>query len=269
MGHERPMAATTPTALDAGCDYIDGMDFREADAHDLATLRDSNTSNAGSSRQRELDGDWLLPPLEVWTQERPRRKPKYRGLPPLPMNDFKVIVRPHQGLTEKILTSPMLAVAVIAACEGLITGEHFSLRIKPGSNIVIVSTPHQEVAEKVSRIASLMVNGRPDAVKAYVAASERATRGVIHGLQPHTPPYELKANLRPDIPVFRICGMRDPVPSHECLPKCAACGDDCLTGDLTCKKRLKPLRHTRYNSDKQTLNSPVEHTTTKMKKHLR
>ncbi|KAL3195717.1 hypothetical protein MRX96_001836 [Rhipicephalus microplus] len=60
MGHERPMAATTPTALDAGCDYIDGMDFREADAHDLATLRDSNTSNAGSSRQRELDGDWLV-----------------------------------------------------------------------------------------------------------------------------------------------------------------------------------------------------------------
>ncbi|KAH8027366.1 hypothetical protein HPB51_004718 [Rhipicephalus microplus] len=47
-----------------------------------------------------------------------------------------------------------------------------------------------------------------------------------------------------DTQVCHICGMRDPVPSHECSPKCATCGDDHLTGDRTFKKRLKPLRHT-------------------------
>ncbi|KAL3222127.1 hypothetical protein MRX96_028941 [Rhipicephalus microplus] len=54
------MAASTPAALDAGRDDIDGMDFREADANDLATLRDSNTPDAGNPRQRELDGDWQI-----------------------------------------------------------------------------------------------------------------------------------------------------------------------------------------------------------------
>ncbi|KAL1441684.1 hypothetical protein MTO96_052400 [Rhipicephalus appendiculatus] len=358
------MAASARMPLDAGRDDTDGMDCRDADAHDLATSRDSNTSDAGGPRQRELDGDWQIAltlrqrkaqarerkqktpdhpdtssqplPSDGRTQERPRKKPKYRRLPPLPRDDFKVIVRPHQGLPIKSLTSPALADAVIAACGGLITGEQFLLRIKPGSNIFIVSTPHQEVAEKVSRIARLIVNGRPHAVNAYVATGEGATRGVIHGLQPHTPSEEIKANLRvrtqgvevlqarmlgdtktavitfygglvprcvyyrggelpcypyknttqvckvcyhvghrsdvcpqPDTRVCRICGMRDPVPSHECSPKCATCGEDHLTGDRTCKKRLKPLRHTRYNtSNKQTSNSPRGQATTKTKKHL-
>ncbi|KAL1441335.1 hypothetical protein MTO96_008608 [Rhipicephalus appendiculatus] len=274
-------------------------------------------------------------PSDGRTQERPRRKPKYRRLPPPPRDDFKVIVRPHQGLPIKSLTSPALADAVIAACGRLITSEQFLLGIKPGSNIFIASTPHQEVAEKVSRIARLMVNGRPHAVNAYVATGEGAIRRVIHGLQPHTPSEEIKANLgvrtqgmevlqarmlgdtktavitfygglvprcvyyrggelpcypyknttqvckvcyhvghrsdvcpQPDTRVCRICGMRDAVPSHECSPKCATCGEH-LTGDRTWKKRLKPLRHTRYNtSNKQTSNSPRGYATTKTKKHL-
>ncbi|KAH7944121.1 hypothetical protein HPB52_016058 [Rhipicephalus sanguineus] len=88
------------------------------------------------------------------TKERPRRKLKYRRLPPLPRDDFKVIVMPHQDLPIKSVTSPTLADAAIAACGGLIT------------------------------------------VNAYVATGEGAIRGVIHGLQPHTPSKEIKANLR-------------------------------------------------------------------------
>ncbi|KAL3215143.1 hypothetical protein MRX96_051359 [Rhipicephalus microplus] len=54
------MAASTPAALDAGRDDIDSMDFQLADARDLATLGDSNTSDTGSPRQLELDGDWQV-----------------------------------------------------------------------------------------------------------------------------------------------------------------------------------------------------------------
>ncbi|KAH7939923.1 hypothetical protein HPB52_019385 [Rhipicephalus sanguineus] len=276
-------------------------------------------------------------PSDERTKECPRRKPKYRILPPLPRDDFKVIVRPHQGLPIKSLTSPTLADAVITACGGLITGEQFLLRIKPGSNIFIISTPHQVVAEKISRIASLKVNGRPHAVNAYVATGEGATRGVIHGVQPHTPSEEIKANLRvrtqgvevlqarmlgdtktavitfygghvprfvyyrggelpcypykntthvckvcyhvdhrsdvcpqPDTPVCRICGMRDPVPSHECSPKCATCGEDHLTGDRTCKKRLKPLHRKRSKtSNTSTSHLPRGPGSTMTKKQLR
>ncbi|KAH7936706.1 hypothetical protein HPB49_003137 [Dermacentor silvarum] len=110
--------------------------------------------------------------------------------------DLKIVVRPHQGLPVKNLTSSLLADAVIAACGGQISGEQFLLRIKPGYNIFVVSTPHQTVADYAGRIAMLSINGRPHSVNAYVATSDGTTKGVIHGLDAHTTPEALKANLR-------------------------------------------------------------------------
>ncbi|KAH8027317.1 hypothetical protein HPB51_004229 [Rhipicephalus microplus] len=67
--------------------------------------------------------------------------------------------------------------------------------MKQASNIFIVSTPHQTVADEVRGITTLKMNGWPHSVNAYVAASEGTTKGVIHGLDPHTMPEALKANL--------------------------------------------------------------------------
>ncbi|KAH8027829.1 hypothetical protein HPB51_010475 [Rhipicephalus microplus] len=117
-------------------------------------------------------------------------------LPPLPKDDFNIVVRPHRGLLVKTLTSPLLADTVIEACSGQISGEQFLLGIKRGSNIFIDSTPHQTVADQVRRIATLKINGRPHSVNSYAATSEGTTEGVIHGLDLHTTPQVLEANLR-------------------------------------------------------------------------
>ncbi|KAH7952982.1 hypothetical protein HPB49_003006 [Dermacentor silvarum] len=60
------------------------------------------------------------------------------------------------------------------------------------------STAHhtQEVADKIRRIAELNLNDRAYAVNTYVVTSEGTNKGVIHGLEPRTPPDTLKANLR-------------------------------------------------------------------------
>ncbi|KAH7964200.1 hypothetical protein HPB51_027562 [Rhipicephalus microplus] len=121
-------------------------------------------------------------------------RPAYRRLP-LSKDDLTIVVRPHQGLPVKNLTSPLLADAVIAACSGKISGEQFSLRIKRCFNIFIVSTPRQTVADHVRRITTLKINGRPHSVDPYVATSEGKTKGVIHSLDLHTTPEALKANL--------------------------------------------------------------------------
>ncbi|KAL1479870.1 hypothetical protein MTO96_051518 [Rhipicephalus appendiculatus] len=73
----------------------------------------------------------------------PRRSRKFRKLPPLTRDHFKVIIRPHQGLPMRILTSAMLADELIEACQKKVTGDRFLLRIKPGSNIAIVSAPRR------------------------------------------------------------------------------------------------------------------------------
>ncbi|KAL3250661.1 hypothetical protein MRX96_055427 [Rhipicephalus microplus] len=68
------MAASTPAALDAGRDDIDDVDFREVDAEDLATSRDSNTWEAGSPRQREHGGEVALTLHQRKAQAHERKK---------------------------------------------------------------------------------------------------------------------------------------------------------------------------------------------------
>ncbi|KAH7932728.1 hypothetical protein HPB49_001786 [Dermacentor silvarum] len=109
------------------------------------------------------------------------------GYPPLPKDDFKIVVRPHQGLPVKNLTSPLLAAAVIAACSG---------KYQPGSNIFMMSTPHRTAVDRLRHITTLNMNDRPHSISAYVATSDATTKGVIDGLDPHTTPEALKANRR-------------------------------------------------------------------------
>ncbi|KAL1476654.1 hypothetical protein MTO96_036352 [Rhipicephalus appendiculatus] len=125
-----------------------------------------------------------------------KKKSRVARLPPLPKDDFKIILRPHQGLPIKDLTAPQVSEAVIMATQRKVRGEHFLLRLKPGSNIIIVSTPNQEVADIVRKITTLVINGKQHAVNAYVTAGEDTKKGVVHGLAPHTSPETLLANLR-------------------------------------------------------------------------
>ncbi|KAL1414917.1 hypothetical protein MTO96_030008 [Rhipicephalus appendiculatus] len=44
----------------------------------------------------------------------------------------------------------------------------------------------------------------------------------------------------PDRPICRLCGLTNPTDGHPCSISCASCGEAHLTGDPTCKQRLKP-----------------------------
>ncbi|KAL1441928.1 hypothetical protein MTO96_031084 [Rhipicephalus appendiculatus] len=143
----------------------------------------------------EKEGNASQPQLSKATPTA-RRKPFSRKIPQLPKEDFKVVIRPHQGLPLKNFTSPQLAEAVITACRGQVSGDKFLLRIKPGSNIFIVSTPDQATADHIRCITELRVHGRTHAVNAYMTTGEGSGKGVIHGLIPHTPAETLRANLR-------------------------------------------------------------------------
>ncbi|KAH7963820.1 hypothetical protein HPB52_023143 [Rhipicephalus sanguineus] len=276
----------------------------EDDWHTVLTLRQKK-QQARAKKQGQKR------PEEEKTKEaqpRPRRR-KGVKLPPLPKDDFKIVIRPHQGLPLRSITTPEMAAAVTAACQHAVTGEHFLLRIKPGSNIAIISTSKQEVAERLRRITALTINGRTHAVNVYAATGEEALMRVIHGIPSRTPAETLMANLRvrtqgveiiqarmmgetksakitfcgptlprfvyycggelachpyratvqvcktccskghrtdvcpqPDARVCRICGTRDPTDGHACVPKCASCGGEHVTGDRSCTQRLKQPR---------------------------
>ncbi|KAH7987847.1 hypothetical protein HPB52_024864 [Rhipicephalus sanguineus] len=158
---------------------IEGCPRTDDDWHTVLTLRQKKQQ--AQERKRGTGSTASTSPTKP--HQRRRRTPK---LPSLPKEDFKIVVRPHQGLPLKIMSTPALAEAIATAC-------NYEIR---GSNITILSTPSQDVAHWALQISSLTINGRTHAVNVYAATGEDAIRGLIQGLSPRTPAETIKANLR-------------------------------------------------------------------------
>ncbi|KAH8026244.1 hypothetical protein HPB51_017380 [Rhipicephalus microplus] len=194
---------------------------------------------------------------------------KLPKLPPLPKDDYKIVIRPNQGLPLRNILTPTLAQAIIEACQAGIRDDHFILRINPGSNIAILSTKYEEVADKVRLIRALVLNGRAHAVRAYAANGDDTLRGVIHGVPMNTSTETPMAHLRvrthgveiitarmigtmksaaitffgPTLPrtVYYYGGELRCYPFRPTIEVCKLrLVRAHPTGDPTCKKRLKP-----------------------------
>ncbi|KAH7957839.1 hypothetical protein HPB52_023239 [Rhipicephalus sanguineus] len=183
-----------------GNDGISGGKVRDDDGgwQTVLTVRKKKALAKAGKKLTTTDGDcdFSSPPSNSLAQPTSQRRPYKRKLPPLPKEDFKVVVRPCQGLPISELTAPQIAEAVVNACQGKITGSQFLLRLKPGFNIFIISTPDQEVADMSRKITGLTLNGRLHAVNAYAAVGDGTRKGVIHGITPNASPDTLLANLR-------------------------------------------------------------------------
>ncbi|KAH8036942.1 hypothetical protein HPB51_007541 [Rhipicephalus microplus] len=114
--------------------------------------------------------------------ERDFQRRKRPGPTPLPKEDTKVILRPHKDLTVKNIFGSEHSMAVIEACRNSFGGESFLLRVHPGSNIIILSTPHKQMAGRLREINQLKIRGLIHPFNAYVADPEDVLRGIVHGL---------------------------------------------------------------------------------------
>lgn len=121
--------------------------------------------------------------------------PVRRRPPPVPEDDLKVVFRPHQGLPLRNATSQAISDAIVEACLGKIRWDQFILRIRPGSNIAVASTPDMTVATAMRGVTSLKINGRPHTVNVYATPGDGTRKGVIDGIEPQTPPETIKANI--------------------------------------------------------------------------
>ncbi|KAH7949173.1 hypothetical protein HPB49_005728 [Dermacentor silvarum] len=187
-----------PHDTDTPTTRIEQDEGKEGDWQTLLTMhspeeasRKSWKENRGAGSGYDSSSQHLGPP------KKPPLKKKSRAnrLPPLPKEDFKIIVRPHQVRPIKKLTAPQISEAVIMVTQRKVRGQQFLLRLKPGSNIFIISTPQQEVADIVGKITTLVINSKQHAVKAYVTGGDDTKKGVVQGLSPHTSPETLQANL--------------------------------------------------------------------------
>ncbi|KAL1437960.1 hypothetical protein MTO96_010430 [Rhipicephalus appendiculatus] len=104
----------------------------------------------------------------------------------------------NKGLATTENCRHQISHAIVAACapHPHCTGNDFIVRIRHGSNNIIVSTPHEETARVFRRVDAHTLSGNNNEFNTDVAGPEGTLRGVIHGIGPGRPPEELLANVR-------------------------------------------------------------------------
>ncbi|KAH7971497.1 hypothetical protein HPB49_025113 [Dermacentor silvarum] len=132
--------------------------------------------------------------------EHPSAEPKQSGpkrLPPLPLRDEKVILRPLGGLRLDKWPRPTLATALWTAA-GVSPNDRrdLILRTRPEQNLAIVSTPSSHVADALLNIQELSISQRTYPVSAYLAAPDDSCKGIVPGLEPGTPSHMLVEEMQ-------------------------------------------------------------------------
>ncbi|KAH7982262.1 hypothetical protein HPB52_003551 [Rhipicephalus sanguineus] len=117
-------------------------------------------------------------------------------MPPLPTEDIKIVIRPKGALHITKIGSPVVTTAILQAAE-LTEEESLEDTICPNmqQNIVVVSTPDPDHADRYARIRSIQVNGVTHEVNAYETAAEHTTKGVIRGIPLTETPQQIHNNI--------------------------------------------------------------------------
>ncbi|KAH7970137.1 hypothetical protein HPB49_000061 [Dermacentor silvarum] len=126
-----------------------------------------------------------------------------KPLPPLPKNDIKIILKPRKGQALKKYLKTEIPQAIIRSSGTIIPGsrlnqrkiteEDFILRIREGTNIIIVSAPSLEVADVIHRITCMELQGNQHPFNVYVADPDDSYKGWFTDSQ-HTPNQQISSN---------------------------------------------------------------------------
>ncbi|KAH6929217.1 hypothetical protein HPB50_024875 [Hyalomma asiaticum] len=117
-------------------------------------------------------------------------------MPPLPTEDIKIVNRPQSALHIIKIGGPVVTAAILQAAK-LTDEESSEDTVCPNTqqNIVVVSTPYTDHADRYVRIRSIQVNGVTHEVNAYETAAEHTTKGVIRGIPLTDTPQQIYNNI--------------------------------------------------------------------------
>lgn len=108
---------------------------------------------------------------------------KAARMPELPKEDIKVIMRPRGGLDVSVVSRFEISRAITVAAD--VSREEAKRDVicpNKQQNIVIVSTPKKENADRYAAVSKLTVYGAAHDVSAYVSAPHGTVKGVIRGV---------------------------------------------------------------------------------------
>lgn len=139
--------------------------------------------------QRLLTAQQLLaqaPEKPALRKSRPAaRKPRQ---PPLPAEDLKLAFRPRNGLHLARVSPEKLLMAIATETNLPVGAVNVKMRIDGDQNVLVVSTPSEATAMKLSKIKKLTIDGNSYEVASYAPAPDNSCKGVIHNIDLDTTP---------------------------------------------------------------------------------
>ncbi|KAH7950368.1 hypothetical protein HPB49_023145 [Dermacentor silvarum] len=117
-------------------------------------------------------------------------------IPHLPVDDYRIIIRPRGGLnvtehgTDRIYHSVRRAANVERTAD-----EEDNLCLNQKQNIIVLSTPSKERAKKYVAITSLSIGSKEYEARAYRAAPENTSKGVMRGISADESPEDIVRKL--------------------------------------------------------------------------
>ncbi|KAH9379742.1 hypothetical protein HPB48_011672 [Haemaphysalis longicornis] len=176
----------------------------------MAANDTDTTSPATTETEEEISSPWIevvrrslrrrTPPPSKPAPESPlppalRHHPSTRQprQPPLPTDDFKIGIRPRNGL-QLSRADPISLTASIAREIGLPTSPApFQLRVGAEQNVIVVSTPSPAAARALESLQKIVVFGNRHEVSVYPITPDNSCRGVIHNIAQEHPEEYVKS----------------------------------------------------------------------------
>ncbi|KAG0415315.1 hypothetical protein HPB47_007501 [Ixodes persulcatus] len=128
-----------------------------------------------------------------------KSKPRKELLPPLPLDHYKVLIRPQEGLTVSNWYALEISKAVTTAAK--LSPEELAksrVRIRKEQNIIVLSTPDIEPASRMAKAKTITLKDRQYEIAANKAAPDNSCKGVIFGIgEKYAPEYLSKTSEQP------------------------------------------------------------------------
>ncbi|KAH7960103.1 hypothetical protein HPB49_016960 [Dermacentor silvarum] len=126
------------------------------------------------------------PPKPVLRQSRPvMRKPRQ---PPLPADDYKLAVRPRNGLQLNKVSPGKLVDAITNEAKLQIGSTGFKIRIDEDRNILVLSTASEATASALSKMQKIAIGATTYDIASYGISPDNSCKGVIYNIDHDTTP---------------------------------------------------------------------------------
>ncbi|KAH9384317.1 hypothetical protein HPB48_026310 [Haemaphysalis longicornis] len=216
MSSSAACLALSPSHLDENSsDAEDVMAYQTSDEGDY-TAENPSTGDASSkwidvvsrAQRRRMKKTAQQPDLTptkpaIKPTAQPTGKPKP---PPLPFNDYKLVIRPQGGLNLAKVSPTELSEVLLRATKLTWRKAEFRLRIHGVQNTAMVSTSHREAAEALHHLKQVMFGGTVYPVQLYGLAPDDSVKGVIHDIPLHYSSQEILENIF--LPGFEFIACR-------------------------------------------------------------